>query len=74
MILNLREGIFPMYLQVSEDSERNKKINDIFQDNKEIIFLSSLELLFFTNILYIEDFIYKIDYFQGEDVLKRQST
>jgi len=63
-----------MYLQVSEDSERNKKINDIFQDNKEIIFLSSLELLFFTNILYIEDFIYKIDYFQGEDVLKRQST
>ena len=72
MILNLHEGIFPMYLQVSKDSERNKMINDIFQDNNEIIFLSSGELLFFTNILYIEDVIYKFDYFQGKDVLKRQ--
>ena len=60
-----------MYLQMSEYSERNKMINDIFQDNKEIIFLSSGELLFFTNISYIEDVIYKFDYFQGEDVLKR---
>ena len=57
MILNLREGILPTYLQVSEDSKRNKMINDIFQDNKEIIFLSPGELLFFTNILYIEDVI-----------------
>ena len=68
MILNLREGILPTYLQVSEDSKRNKMINDIFQDNKEIIFLSSGELLFFTNIyslkmLYINLTIFKVKMF-----------
>ena len=74
MILNLSEGIFPTYLQVSEDSKRNKMINDIFQDNKEIIFLSSGELLCLTNIytlkrLYINLTIFQKMFRRGNNII-----
>ena len=75
MILNLCEGIFPTYLQVSDDSKRNKMINDIFQDNKEIIFLSSGELLCLTNIytlkmLYINLTMFKAKMFwRGNNII-----
>ena len=68
MILNLWESIFPIYLQVSEDSERNKMINDIFQDNKEIIFCHLenyyfLQIFYTLKMLYINLTIFKVKMF-----------